>query len=358
METIDIEKDLALNMDYSECSVNSFSQLLTPKIMMMEDLRELGATMVVSEKLNGYRALMIVERGTVKLDYGFKTRYYEFEPNPLLSLVMDVEDVNGQIYVLDVLWNSGPKMHYDLKHRLQALCSLDAKELKIKCQSYAYLNSVEGRELITNCSEGVIVQCSNAPYYKQCAKIYKVRKESTVDLQVVMTAASKALVVIEARMHVVIPIVTIPFEVKEGDIVEYNCDTQKVVRLRIDKKTPNPESVVARAMSNARIDLIRLLKYINDVNIRVTKTLDDTPEDFSFYSKKNEAKVSLEKGKEYQRFSILSMLNHPPELYEAWKQKQKNDANCKGPVKRDDDVVELNYMGDVSSGEDADEEDS
>jgi len=93
MKTVQIEM---------ESSFTSFDQLLKPSILMMEDLKEIDSSYVISNKLDGERALLTIRFATMTLDYGYKKEKREVEPDT--DMVLDVEVVNGEIYCLDVLW--------------------------------------------------------------------------------------------------------------------------------------------------------------------------------------------------------------------------------------------------------------
>jgi len=249
---VPVSKTTVVRIDNSPC-YKSFYQLLKPAIMMIEDMETLDETYAVSNKLNGERALMTVIDCEMELDFGYKK-----EVKPVFSendFVLDVEVVNGKIYCLDVLWvNKQSVIHLDLRGRIKSLHVDTAARHKIELQYYALFGSAEATEMIQNSEEGVIIQSSLSPYIKQYTRMYKVKREETIDLKV-----EGQLLIVEEPVRQVIAEVT--EKLNNSSIVEYNYQKQVVVKERSDKMSPNSSQIVARAVSPLRVSVDEIYEY-------------------------------------------------------------------------------------------------
>jgi len=288
MKTVQIEM---------ESSFTSFDQLLKPSILMMEDLKEIDSSYVISNKLDGERALLTIRFATMTLDYGYKKEKREVEPDT--DMVLDVEVVNGEIYCLDVLWMADRSVtHNFLAARLKHMRSDVAELYGIKLQKYVLFGSQEAAEIMEGTKEGIIVQHAMSPYIKQYTRLYKVKIQETVDLLV----DGQDLVVIEPERQV---IMKNEYSLVHDTIVEMACDSRVVIKLRPDKLKPNSRQVVARAMSSLRVRFGIFYHYHSRQKLRPHRDLDDI-----MASNPSET-------------AVLIRGNEPVlELYDKWKERE------------------------------------
>jgi len=280
-----------------ESSFTSFDQLLKPSIMMIEDLNEIDSSYVISNKLDGERALLTIRFATMTLDYGYKKEVRQVEPDT--DMVLDVEVVNGEIYCLDVLWMADRSVtHNFLAARLKYMRSDTAELYGIKLQRYVLFGSQEAGEIMEGTKEGIIVQHAMSPYIKQYTRLYKVKIQETVDLLV----SGQDLIVVEPEREV---IMKNEYELIDGTIVEMACDSKLVVKLRPDKLKPNTRWIVARALSCMRVRFGFFYNYHNKHKLKPHRDLDEI-----MASNPTET-------------AVLIRGNEPVlELYDKWKEKE------------------------------------
>jgi hypothetical protein len=280
-----------------ESSITSFDQLLKPSIMMIEDLKEIDSSYVISSKLDGERALLTIKFATMTLDYGYKKEIRKV--NPDTDMVLDVEVVNGEIYCLDVLWMSDRSViHNFLASRLKYMKADVAADYGIKLQKYFLFGSFEATQLMEGTNEGIIVQHARSPYIKQYTRLYKVKIQETVDLLV----DGQDLVVVEPSHQV---IMKNEYQLETGTIVEMGCMTKDFIKIRDDKLKPNSGPIVARAMSSTRVPFGVFYRYHNKHKLVPHRDLDDIESSNPFET------------------AVLIRGNEPVlNLYEKWKDKE------------------------------------
>jgi len=231
----------------------SVNQLLKPSIMMIEDMETIDETYVVSKKLNGERALMTVLDCEMILDFGYRREVTSIFPD--VEFVADVEVVHGKIYCLDILWvNKTSVIHLDLRQRLKSIRIDTAAAYQMILQQYVFFGSQEASDMIRDCEEGVIIQSALSPYIKQYTRIYKIKREETIDLKV----EGKSLVVEEPIKQVIAEVTEL---LNNSSIVEYSYERRQIVKYRPDKLIPNSSQIVARAVSPLRVTVDDIYDY-------------------------------------------------------------------------------------------------